>query len=123
MNLIAKGIEVGNPDIQVDSNKDKRTVVMLAIFADVFTGHEAHVSIKDQLRPRNSAATPGAVYLRTAHNTVKVGNRGNLKSLRNGEHMEQFCSRAERLDTTRDGPGRRVGSSEGFLCESRADAQ
>jgi len=51
MDLIAERIEVGNPDVEVNSNKHKSAVVMLAVLTNVFARHKAHIRIEDQRGP------------------------------------------------------------------------
>lgn len=71
------------PQVEINSNKDKGSVVMAPVQADVFTRHEAHVGVEDQWYPRRwnyAPSAPCAVYLSHTGNTVEVSDRRGLLS-------------------------------------------
>jgi len=114
------------PQVEIDSNKDKASVVMAPIQADVFTRHEAHVGVEDQWYPRrwnNTPSAPGAVYLSHTGNTVEVGDRRGFFSGTYDEHMEHGCARSKWLDAPRNRPGIRAARRQSLWREAETGAR
>ena len=99
------------PQVEINSDKDKTSVVMSPIQADVFTHHEAHVRVEDQWYARRwnyTPSAPGAVHLSHTGNTVEVSDGRGLFSGAEDKHMEYGCSRSKWLDASGNRPGLRA---------------
>ena len=73
MNLLGQVCRSDRTGVNVQSDKDERTVMMIAIFADILALHESHVGAKrERLSKSGSCASPA--YLGVANDTVKVGD-------------------------------------------------
>ena len=125
VNLIA-AVRGLRPQIEVESNEGKSSLMVPPIASDVFAGHKSHVGVKGK-RPAGwccyATPRPSAEDIRGPQDAVEVGDRGKLRS-RAGKKKMKDLAVPEEVESARNW-FRQTGSwcrtENGWNCESSGE--
>jgi hypothetical protein len=124
--LIAESVEIRGtrPLEEIDSYKTEGALTVSSVEANVLAKHKPHIGIVSGRGSgngrRRSGKGPRTLNLSCADETIEVRDRRRLDPMCDGKDMENFCTRAERLNS----PWYRLRGSptRGALGEEKACA-
>src|SRR5713226_1676523 len=94
--------------VEIQSKQAESPFVLFPVNSDVVPLHEPHVSVKEKatgVTGTRVRSSPVARDMRHADEAVEVSNQGWLTAGSRKKEMEDFRSRAEGLDTSRNRVG------------------